>query len=344
MKKYGKYILGLVILVLVIGLGFVAYTINNVSNKETEKLSQRNDDLAFMSDRDGHWDIFMINPADEITNVTGESGTDNYFPNFTFDSTIINFYAIDDSAFKPAIVKPEGSDYRAMSFAESGVYTLTSGQINLDPTWSQDSEKLLWVYLNVSFSSFNSEVYLSDADGGNEQNLTDDGGNDIMPAWSPDGTQVVFISDRNEKQDVYILDLESGEQTRLTGDEGWDFQAVWSLDGSQILFVSDRDDELIAGELKLYLIDVATQEVRAFAEDDVFKGDPTYSPDGSTIAYMSNESGSWHIYLMDADGENVRQITDGDSNNLFPVWRPVPLSGDEEEATANPDSDGETPE
>jgi Tol biopolymer transport system component len=42
---------------------------------------------------------------------------------------------------------------------------------------------------------------------------------------------------------------------------------------------------------------------------------------------MSNESGQWNIYLMDADGSNVRRLTDGDSNNLYPVWVPQPAEG-----------------
>ena len=56
----------------------------------------------------------------------------------------------------------------------------------------------------------------------------------------------------------------------------------------------------------------------------MFEGDPTYSPYGGQVAYMSNKEGSWHIYVMDADGSNARRVTDGEGDNMFPSWRPVP--------------------
>jgi TolB protein len=59
------------------------------------------------------------------------------------------------------------------------------------------------------------------------------------------------------------------------------------------------------------------------ADGDSFSGDPAYSADGSEVVYMSNEDGHWHIYLMNADGTNVRRLTEGDADYLFPVWRPV---------------------
>ena len=330
MKKYGKYILGIVVIALLGVAGYIGYNLYNASSKEPEKLSKRNDDLAFMTNREGQWDIVIVNPDNEITNLTKESGNHNYFPYFTFDGTIVNLYAIDDE-YQPAIVNADGTEYRVLGWTGSGAFYLLSGQVNVDPAWSPDGEKLLRTFVNVT--AFTSEIYLGNSDGSNDQHLTDGDGTGSMAVWSPDGTQIAFASDRNEKQDIYILNIESGEEIRLTGDEAWDFQPVWSLDGKQILYISDDADFLIAGELIKFIIDVETQEVRPFGEDEVFSGDPMYSSDGSKIAYMSNESGYWHIYIMDADGSNVRQITEGETNNLFPVWRPIPADEvDETEA------------
>jgi Tol biopolymer transport system component len=66
--------------------------------------------------------------------------------------------------------------------------------------------------------------------------------------------------------------------------------------------------------------------------DEIFIGAPVYSPDGSQIAYMSNEEGDWNIYVMDSDGSNVRRLTASDADEMFPVWRPTPLA-DELSAT-----------
>lgn len=326
MKKFGKYILGILVIALLGVGGYIGYTYFEVRNKEPEKLSKRNDDLAFNTDREGHWDIVMINGENELTNLTSTSDAHNFFFNFTFDGTILNFYSTTGDEMQAGVVNADGSDFQAMNYIAAGVLALTTGQINMDPAWSPNGENILW----ISMRDFNAELYISDSDGSDDKRVTNDGGNDVMEAWSPDGTKIAYVTDKNEKQDVYILDVASGDTTRLTGDEAWDFQPVWSLDGTQILFVSDRDEVLVKGDITLYIIDVETQEVRPFGEDEVFKGDPTYSSDGTQIAYMSNETGFWHIYVMDADESNTRQITEGENNNMFPAWRPIPVTEDEE--------------
>jgi Tol biopolymer transport system component len=72
------------------------------------------------------------------------------------------------------------------------------------------------------------------------------------------------------------------------------------------------------------LMNADGSDLHPLGDDEVFTGDLTYSPYGGQVAYVSNESGYWHIYVMDTDGSNVRQLTEGASNNLYPAWRPVP--------------------
>ena len=333
MKKYRKYILGILVLVLLGGAGYVGYKIYNVSSKEPEELSKRNDDLAFMTDRDGHWDIVMVNPDNEITNLTQDSNNHNYFPYFSFDGTLVSFYAINEGEYVPAVVNADGSEYRALSWMSSGAFYGSREQVNQNPAWSPDGNRVLRTFINVL--AFKSQIYVANADRSDDQNLMKDGGTGIMAVWSPDGTRIAYASDRNKAQDIYIMDVETGEETRLTGDEAWDFQPAWSLDGTQILYISDREDSLLAGDLTKFVIDVATGDVHPLGEDEVFAGGPAYSADGAQVAYMSNESGTWHIYIMDADGSNVRQITEGETNNMFPVWRPIPVDEGGEDAPAS---------
>jgi TolB protein len=164
---------------------------------------------------------------------------------------------------------------------------------------------------------------MANADGSDESSLVNKGMSDSAPAWSPDGKQLAFTADQTDQQNVYTLDIASGEATKLTED-GWDFQPVWSMDNSQILFTRDVDDALEKGTIPLFIMKADGSDLHEFKADEKFKGDPTYSPDGSQVVYMSNEDGNWHIYLMDADGSNVRRLTEGTSNNMFPAWRPVP--------------------
>lgn len=77
------------------------------------------------------------------------------------------------------------------------------------------------------------------------------------------------------------------------------------------------------GRVKIYTIDLATGTVTPLTRDGDWSDEqPRWSPDGRTIAFKSNRSGSYNLYLMDADGKNVRRITDHAGNDFDPSWLP----------------------
>ena len=98
-----------------------------------------------------------------------------------------------------------------------------------------------------------SEIYVMDADGGNQQRLTENRKNDESPSWSPDGTRIVFSSDRKgdfANYEIYLMDADGGNLQRLTENRGDDAVPSWSSDGKRIAFVSDRD-----GNWEIYVMD-----------------------------------------------------------------------------------------
>ncbi len=74
-------------------------------------------------------------------------------------------------------------------------------------------------------------------------NLTTDRANDVFPAWSPDGTQITFSSDRADKGnlDVYVMNADGTGVTQLTDAPGEDRGTSWTSDGELIVFLSSRD-------------------------------------------------------------------------------------------------------
>ena len=174
-----------------------------------------------------------------------------------------------------------------------------------------------------SLRDFNLELYLSDLDGENLQRLTDDGARDWFGSWSPDGTQIVFMSDRSGEETIYTLDVETTEITQLTQHTEATLHPFWSMDGEKIAYIN-QDDNLveIAGVLDIYVMNADGNNSQPLGEEEVFEGDPMWSPDGSTVVYMSNEDGNWSLYSMDTNGENVVRLTDGEGDDIFPVWRP----------------------
>lgn len=288
-------------------------------------------ELAFISDRDGTWDIFILDAAGNLRNLTDDdSDFHDYFASWAFDSQMINFVSNRAGELGPAQVGPDGGNLRSLSVATGILDVLREGRFDWDPAWSPEGERLLWSSLRDN----NLELYIAPADNLEERTrLTEHGflgPRDWFGAWSPDGARVVFGSDREGDENIYIMNTDGSGLLQLTDDPEDDFHAMFSLDGESILFVSERDVALTTGEIGLYWINPDGSGLRRFVDGDVFAGDPMYSADGQQIAYMSNEEGDWNIYVMDADGSNVTRVTDSSANEMFPVWRPKALTEEAE--------------
>ena len=88
------------------------------------------------------------------------------------------------------------------------------------------------------------------ADGTGEVNVTNTPDvSEEYPAWSPDGTQIAFNSDRDGDQEIYVMAQDGTNQTRITDDPGRDYYSAWSPDGERISFTSNR-----GGDPQIYVM------------------------------------------------------------------------------------------
>ena len=176
----------------------------------------------------------------------------------------------------------------------------------------------------------NCDIFVVDADGSNLRQLTRNGLFDVFPAWSPDSKQIAFMSNRDEFFEIYVVDADcttrpggcDANARRLTNNRDFDGFPNWSPDGQKVVLSSDRD----GGNFDLYSIDVtciknhgdcaaATQRLTYQSGRDL---SPVWSPDGQRIAFISGRD----VYVMDADGQNVRHLMDDVLPDQFLAWRP----------------------
>src|SRR6185369_12468243 len=141
----------------------------------------------------------------------------------------------------------------------------------------------------------NPEIVLTNPDGTNLVNISNNPSNDNSPRWSFDGTKIVFASDRNGIAEIFVMNSDGTGQTRLTTNAVVDGDPAFSPDGTKIAF--HRLQPFF--EIFLMNADGSNQTPLTNVGNNLF---PAFSPDGSNIAFMSDRDGNNEIYIMNADG------------------------------------------
>ncbi|HLF25273.1 MAG TPA: hypothetical protein VJG32_02960 [Anaerolineae bacterium] len=159
------------------------------------------------------------------------------------------------------------------------------------------------------------DICIIQPDGTGWQRLTSDEGNDHEPTWSLDGREIAFISNRSGRSEVYVMPANGGNQRRLTFVGGVRDELAWSPDGHFIAYTAEQDTP------QVYKVDIRSLQVTQLTT--VSRNfNPQWSPDNSTIAFVSDRDGNFEIYVMHADGTGQRNITNDPAYDENPAWVP----------------------
>ncbi|MEQ8672614.1 MAG: DPP IV N-terminal domain-containing protein [Aggregatilineales bacterium] len=147
------------------------------------------------------------------------------------------------------------------------------------------------------------------------------------PAWSPEGQELVFVSDADGDEDIYYITPDGNNLRLITDNDIADREPAWSpVIGSREVVITSELDSPIQPEL--YKIQIAEPGAELdyiqLTDSSNSSFSATWSPDGQSIVFVSDRRNDGDIYIMNADGTNETLLTegDGDAEDRNPTFTP----------------------
>jgi TolB protein len=161
------------------------------------------------------------------------------------------------------------------------------------------------------------EIYISDIDGANARQLTQDTSLGYGPRFSPDASKIVYSSDKSGYRDTYVIDLGSKKRSCVAQFPGQNTGAAFSPDGSTLALTLSKD-----GNPELFTMAATGGSPTRLTRTRGVEASPSWSPDGTQIVYVSDERGSPSLYLLPATGGEPERLNTESSYTTEPDWSP----------------------
>lgn len=237
--------------------------------------------------------VVLATDGSSIARITDNAESD-LWPVWWPGGKCLLYAAERDGSSGLYFVKADGSDRQAPHGLPNHVS---------QPSIAAEGRKIAF----MSRQGVESHIYVLDDDATVPRKVTSTGPNNWNPVWSPDGSRIVFFSDRRGKgrDQIFVVNADGSTETQLTNDDFNNVFPSWSPDGKTILFGSTRAG---GGNSGIFVMDADGSNLRRLVQDMPAEF-ARWSPDGRRLAFISGDFPDTHIHVAAADGTNPTRLT-----------------------------------
>ena len=192
--------------------------------------------------------------------------------------------------------------------------------ISLTPRWSPDASRIAFTCFAPAHGIVSPQICMYSVDANKVVTFPRFRGTNSSPAWSPDGSHLIFSSSMLGNPEIFVTDGNGSSPKRLTFANGASTSPAWNpKTGQSVVYVSDR-----GGIPKLYMMNAdGTNSVEMDLPDKGYLIDPAWAPNGQILAFSwRRPEGNYDIYVMDAATRQIVELTRDTGRNERPSWAP----------------------
>jgi TolB protein len=208
-----------------------------------------------------------------------------------------------------------------MDYDGANQHPLTSlHTISLTPRWSPDTSRIAFTCFAPAHGIVSPQICMYSVDANKVITFPRYRGTNASPAWSPDGSHLMFSSSMLGNPELFVTDASGGTPKRLTFANGASTSPAWNpKTGQSVVFVSDR-----GGIPKLFMMNAdGTNSAEIDLPDKGYLIDPSWAPNGQILAFSwRRPEGNYDIYVMNASTHELVELTRDSARNERPSWAP----------------------
>ncbi len=267
--------------------------------------AQAKEQIAFSRVVGGYWQIWTMNPDGTEEKAVTDSPFDKRDP----------IWVKDDQAI---------------------AYRTNNGQLFIFDLKSGSEQELLTQLRNISNPDYNnatggfiftrfdprstdvSNIWKADESGENSATLTRDNILKYQPVFSFRGDKIAYVQGEPKtlNHHIWLMGADGSNPRQLTTEKGFFTLPSFSPDGTELTLTANYQDD----NYEIYTMDIASLKMKRITHDPALDTHSRFSPDGKSLVFVSDRSGTQQIWVMGRDGANPKQITTGTQEAINPAW------------------------